>query len=345
MRASKFLCAATIVFLATSACSSLHKSSVRHPASSDDPYAFTFFNVSDAHVVEPTAENSWRMTKDSVAILEDTLKHVDAEKPDMVLFSGDVIEGKFYGMKSLKLASERMNKLSVPWLVVSGNHDARYLVKEVTIDEFNKNEFYKEFTGHGPSVEQPYWRYDVPGKKISIVGLDATKEGTHEGYIDQAQKDWLEATLTAIPADRFVIIMIHHPLVVFNTAILDPDKAPVLKIFVTNNHAEIRPILERHKNVHLVISGHNHSSEYALVNGIHYVGTPSINSWPCRYSKFVISHDKISYSHLPISDPAKVQEAYDNIIRADSTWIKFFKTEQDLKNYFLHGPMDGEFSY
>lgn len=312
-------------------------------ASPSDPYGLIFFNVSDAHIVADSEKNTWRLSKDSADIVRKVLQQVGSENPDMVLFSGDVIEGKFYGMKSLKLASKILQSLTVPWFVVAGNHDGRYTKKENTIDEFQKSEFYKEFKGHGPDGKVGYWSYDVPQKLITFIGLDTSKDGVSAGRVEGREIEWLQSILEQIPKERLVIVVMHHPAVVFNPVILDSDKNESLKIFVLDNQEEVRTILEAHKNVKLVISGHTHAPGYLLLNGIHYVSSPAINSWPCLYTRFSINRSEISYRHVPIPDKDKIAEALEGLVRSDSIWMGIFKEAAAVKTYFTHGPMQGVF--
>ena len=51
-------------------------------------------------------------------------KHIAAEKPDLVLFTGDVILTDFQQMASIQFA-RFMEKMGVYWAIVFGNHEAR----------------------------------------------------------------------------------------------------------------------------------------------------------------------------------------------------------------------------
>ncbi|MBI4669701.1 MAG: hypothetical protein HY747_11075 [Elusimicrobia bacterium] len=78
------------------------------PPSVNDPYKITFFNISDIHLAAGSKENTWRLSKDSAAIAKKTLKKVAAQKPELTLFSGDIIEGKFYGMFLIKAKLKKL---------------------------------------------------------------------------------------------------------------------------------------------------------------------------------------------------------------------------------------------
>ena len=114
-----------------------------------NPYRLDFFVVSDPHVTYPV-ESRERLSRDSVRILEETLADIEIAGADLVLFAGDILEAREYGLKNLETASRIMSKLTIPWLTIIGNHDIRY---RSTKDEYEKSDFIGRFTGHGPEQD------------------------------------------------------------------------------------------------------------------------------------------------------------------------------------------------
>lgn len=307
-------------------------------------YSVEFYNVSDPHVVVPTDKNSWRLSKDASALFAEVLSLCDAAKPDLILVSGDVAEGKLEGRANTKLAYELLARLSTPWLVVPGNHDGRYTKKEKTVDGYSKAEFYRIFQGHGPDGSSGYWRYDIPGKKLTFIGIDTSIESASEGMVGESQLSWLDKTLSELPPDRRAFIITHHPLIVFNPVILHQDK-PVLSIFVAKDAAQARSVLERYRwKILAVLSGHTHSPEYASHKGIAYIGTPSINTWPNRYTKFTVDHDGLKWQHLEIPRQGLVAEAWVQLSH-ESPFLDALKSTEALRGYFLHGPLEGRIDF
>jgi hypothetical protein len=306
-----------------------------HP--SDGAYELSFFNVSDPHIIVPTEKNGWRLTRDSVPILKDTLARISAEKPDLVLLSGDIAEGKFEGMSNLALAVQTLSAEDRPWYVVPGNHDNRYAGSDATLDGYAKDEFIRAFKGHGPDGTVGYWRHDVPRKKVTILGLDTSHEGTSEGWIDDSQKAWLKRTLDEIDPSRYVILVMHHPLVIFDENALRDDR--LSRVWLARNADEIRMILEKHRNVKAAISGHMHARGHRLVNGIHYVATPSINTWPCEFTRFSLTRDRLAYEQVDITDAGKIDEAKRGLLEPESDLMKIVADTSTLVGLMSSGPV------
>jgi len=75
---------------------------------------FKIVQITDTHIQWDSPYLS-----DVVDMLNEVL---DAEKPDLVIFTGDVVTGKPY-QKGLELVTEPVIKRSIPWALVYGNHD------------------------------------------------------------------------------------------------------------------------------------------------------------------------------------------------------------------------------
>jgi 3',5'-cyclic AMP phosphodiesterase CpdA len=302
----------------------------------DTAYDFVFFAVADPHINFPDTKNAIRLAKDSIKIFQDTMGEIEKAKTDIVVFVGDVMEARDYGMPHLELVYGLMSKISMHWLILMGNHDSRY---RSTLDEYEKRDFAKKFKGHGPDGKVAYWRYDVPGKKITFVGLDTSLVGTSGGSIDNAQKKWLENTLDALAPDRMVIIFMHHPAVIFDDII---SRNEGLHVYFIDNHQEMRVLFEQYKMIKAVISGHTHVCRHLLLNGINYISLPSINTWPNMYTELNISNDKLIFKNIPISDKAKAAEAMNNLFSEGSAWLKcFYNDKEALNAYFMSGPIEG----
>lgn len=76
---------------------------------------FKIVQVTDAHIVADSMANSM----ESVVMLRQVL---DAEKPDLVIFTGDIVTGGKY-KEGFDLISEPVISRNIPYATVLGNHD------------------------------------------------------------------------------------------------------------------------------------------------------------------------------------------------------------------------------
>ena len=88
-------------------------------------------------------------------------------------------------------------------------------------------------------------------------------DATYEYYIPTAERTWLAADLAA--TDKRCFVFCHLRFDVADSVIETAHQA-----LNTANGVTVRTILENSGKVEAVFSGHIHSSDYNLVNGIHY---------------------------------------------------------------------------
>ncbi|MBI4370961.1 MAG: metallophosphoesterase [Elusimicrobia bacterium] len=290
-----------------------------------------FAVLTDIHLTDSAEFNRERLALDSVRLFEEARADAEGRGPDFLFYTGDLFEARHWGLPHLALARRILEKTRPPWFVLMGNHDARY---KTTRDAYDGADFVRAFAGHGPTDSRPYWSHEVPESPFVFLGLHTARNFTSGGGVDREQLAWLQAELKRF-ADRYVVVMMHHPAVVFDPVL---ESVPELSIYYLENHAEVRELLVGHRCVKLALSGHNHTRRHAEIAGLHFVGCPSINSWPNMYAAFQISAKKISFDFHQIRDQAKVREAYAGVVHPESTWLKGFKDGAAVAAYFSAGP-------
>jgi len=137
--------------------------------------------------------------------------------------------------------------------------------------------------GHGYTArnlveETAYYAFDA-SRRVRCVVLDTVNEhGGWQGSLGQDQFDWLTAELER-SADRFVVLMSHHPL-----QTMVNDRAPVGQRRVLAD--ELRGLLLDHPCVVLWLNGHTHEHRVTPVRradgsgGFWQVTTASHIDWP-----------------------------------------------------------------
>lgn len=287
--------------------------------------------LSDIHLTEDPPRDPQTLP-DSVRIFEETRARAEAGRPDFIVYTGDLFEARHFGLPNLALAKSVLERTGVPWFVLRGNHDARY---KTTQDGYGRADFARAFRGRGPSEGRAYWRHEVPGTPFVLIGIDTAQDLTSHGRVDPEQLGWLDALLSGY-RDRRVIAFMHHPAVIFDDVLTtDPD----LSIFFLENHDEVRELLVRHRCVKLVVSGHNHTRRHKEVSGLHFVGCPSISTWPAMYTSFALSGERVSFDYHEIPDRASARSAYDGMLDPRASWLKGFKSAAAVEAYFSAAPV------
>ena len=141
----------------------------------------------------------------------------DNSTPDFLYITGDCVY--FNGEVSSYYAQfyEPYELYHRPIFAVAGNHDGENLPDDSTLHGFVRNfcapEAVKMLEAQGSfrtAMTQPnvYWTLLTP--LCSIVGLYSNvPEG---GQIEDPQLTWLREELRSLPADRPLIVALHHPL-------------------------------------------------------------------------------------------------------------------------------------
>jgi len=154
--------------------------------------------LSDLHVVAPPARASGRL--DTARLLTNAIDHLIERLPmlgplDAVLVTGDVSDDG--SLVSYQIVREQLERLSVPILMLPGNHDAREPMREAFAD-------LPCMPARGPID----WVVDLGG--LRIIGLDTLQEGRSGGALAADSLDFLAASLAGA-GDRPVLVALHHP--------------------------------------------------------------------------------------------------------------------------------------
>lgn len=218
--------------------------------------------LSDPHIFEPGRSMEGRV--DTAAQLVAAL-HAVAELGDMVaavVLSGDLVNdglGEQYDHLGELLGTAIAAGVG-PFLPVVGNHDDREHFRAL----------------FAPLVPEIGGRADDPVHYVvdrfvaaggpRIVVLDTTVPGRHDGYLDDGDVSWLNRTLGDAPHTPTVVVQ-HHPAFMSGVGFMDQ--------YGLRGASHEARVLEGHRQVRAVWSGHLHRHCVSTVGGVVAVGAPS----------------------------------------------------------------------
>ncbi len=194
---------------------------------------------------------------------------------DLALITGDVADVGS-DTESLKYIYMEYNQFVIPTFILPGNHDWAQVP--------GKDAFLTRYFGLYVN-SQHYW-YRVVGPFL-IIGLDT--EGS--GYLPDEQLNFLEKVLSMYP-DKVAIIAFHHPIFTRSDKYSGPVDAWIGSIYSSwreheDNLRRFIDIVTAHDNVRVVLSGHIHRDEHAILNDrIHFIVTTTANHGTPTYWGF-----------------------------------------------------------
>ena len=205
---------------------------------------FLLAQVSDMHI-KAGGQFSYRVV-DTESMLARCLAQLARlpQVPDAVLFTGDLTD--FGRPEEYANLARLLAPLAMPCFLMPGNHDD----PETLRAEFPAHTYLRQRSGK--------LDYVIDEFPVRIVALDSTVPRASGGRIDDAQAEWLDATLWAAP-EKPTLVALHHPP--FATGIGHMDRIGL------ENAAALEAVIARHPQVERVISGHLHRPIVARFGG------------------------------------------------------------------------------
>jgi len=169
-------------------------------------------------------------------MLRSVVDSINAQKPDVILFTGDIINAKSDEMKPCLPELKRM-KAPDGIFSVTGNHDYGYYetesAKEAYMDEGRVVSMEDELKWH-VLLNDHWWLRRPDGSRIAIAGMEDVGEAPFS-----ADHGDLTLTLRGMHRSDFVIMLEHNP---------DCWRSQIL----------------RHSHTQLTLSGHTHGGQISL---------------------------------------------------------------------------------
>jgi 3',5'-cyclic AMP phosphodiesterase CpdA len=194
--------------------------------------------VSDSHLSEraPEAAENWSAI----------LRYVQLTRPDLVIHAGDLSLDGAHDGADLHYARSKLDQLTVPWLVVPGNHDvgdnpASSRADPEAIDA-DRRERWLEVVGPDRfAADCDGWR---------IIAINAQLFGSRLPA-DDDQWDWLESEMRQVSGANRVALVLHKPVAATDAEI---SAAPVYRFIPATARRRLAE-LRRARPINLVLNG------------------------------------------------------------------------------------------
>lgn len=192
---------------------------------------------------------------DTSACLHRAIAHLEAlpQRPDVLVITGDLVDAG--SVEEYQRLRDHLASLSVPWLLIPGNHDDRENMRLV-------------FPDHPWVAAQGFWQFssDEADWPVRIVGLDTVVHGQSGGSLCADRLAWLDDVLNHHPGQPTLLLM-HHPPFVTGIGHMDD-------IGLAHREA-LEEVLSQHPQVELVACGHLHRNIRSQVGGRAVMTAPS----------------------------------------------------------------------
>ena len=218
---------------------------------------------SDIHIDTKIPDKKNRKFAQSKYMFETAIQKVNEMEADIVVISGDMVNRPSSSEFDIFLNS--ISSLKHLYYPALGNHDVGVgggLSKQEILSKLNAKR-------NDLNLKKPYY-YLVKGDYIFIF-MDGTtdKTITSNGYFSKENLLFLDKTLTNF-SDKKAIIVQHFPLI-------EPIKSSSHAVL---NRDEYFEVLDRHKNVIMLLSGHYHFTGKSIRNNVLHVSTPAMIQTP-----------------------------------------------------------------
>jgi 3',5'-cyclic AMP phosphodiesterase CpdA len=243
-------------------------------------------HLTDSHVQpERTADEGFNQCLAHV--------HALADRPDVIVTGGDLIMDSFatsraradeqWKLFNAAFDTHARSGRAIPVMHCLGNHDIWGWNKPKSATSGSEPAWGKRHAVDVLGV--PGWYYSRTFAGVKLIALDSVQTNGGDGYVgglDDQQFEWLKGELAATPATQPVVIVTHIPIVHLSTLLVDADFSTSEGVSLGAgvmflDARRVHNLLERHKNVRLVLTGHIHMTERVDYAGITHINSGAVS--------------------------------------------------------------------
>lgn len=201
--------------------------------------------ISDTHIRLPGDLTEGKI--DTFAYLSVCIARINAlpQPPQLVIASGDLADSG--SADEYRRIQAELDRLSMPYCVMPGNHDLRAPMREVF--------------GGSPALPisgDGHLQYAIDLEATRILCLDTLDEGKEGGWLCIDRLDWLYDELAS--SSKPTLIFLHHPP--FDCGI------PGMDAIKLGNPDALAEVLAEHRHAIGLCSGHVHRSVFTQWAGL-----------------------------------------------------------------------------
>jgi 3',5'-cyclic AMP phosphodiesterase CpdA len=216
--------------------------------------------VSDTHLA-PDGNGGAQANWDAV------LRHIGAAPPDLVLHLGDLTNEGAREPGDLQFGSEQLDRLTVPWRAVPGNHDIGDnpwpgLPAELVVDESRRQRWLDV-------IGTDHWSLTAEGWTLLAINAQLPGSGL---AAEAAQWSWLEQQVRAERGNDQLIALVTHKPVAGTDA--EMATAPPYRFWPASARDRLADVFGDTPPA-LVISGHVHQYRQLRLGGTDHLWAPT----------------------------------------------------------------------
>lgn len=224
-----------------------------------------------------------------------------ADRPELMLFTGDVIGDSLYTPKDKVLAQwdvwDRIYaaEVNTPARHCLGNHDIYGWAHKDRAAAERDPHFGKVLAMERLGLKERYYSFDQAGWHFIVLdSMQRAETGEHPyvARLDEEQFAWLTHDLEATPAATPVCVLSHIPIfsaaAFFDGPCESSGNWAVPGAWMHIDARRIKNLFHHHKNVKVCFSGHLHMEDDVTYLGVRYICNGSVCGgwWKGKHQEF-----------------------------------------------------------
>ncbi|TGG92929.1 3',5'-cyclic-AMP phosphodiesterase [Natronospirillum operosum] len=201
--------------------------------------------ITDTHLFgDPTRRLQGMDTQASFAAVNDLVR-AERESIDLILGTGDIAQDN--SEEAYRLFHDEMLKLAPDMVWIPGNHDEAARMRALP---FGRD-------ANRKVVDNEHWR---------IILLDSSVTRNVHGFLEEEELAFLEDALSTAGKRHVLVTLHHHPI---------PCGSAWLDNHILRNPEPFHRLIAASSQVKVVLWGHIHQHVDKIIDGVHYLATPS----------------------------------------------------------------------